>query len=531
MADEPVNKSIESAKDANSKSLDKATNKIVQSSKDASKRDDGIISKLGEVIQKADANAKTLSERFTEGFKNTYESLQKNANILGNTKDALKNDFGKLGVAFAPLTAIPGVETALTFLKSVASKLLLKTIQAFSFEKVKFAYEKARDKIASAKSRGKELLGNVKDKGGKAAEIMGKDPKGFSKTLFVGLTTALAVFVKGFIGGFQQALAKTAAFFRLKNLSKSLNTKALKNFQAMGGKITAFGNRIKSFFQPLGKVGKAIQPVVKTITGLLSKVGQFGKLLGKIFFPITVLFTLYEGLKNSMSQYERYSGEGIVSQIFGGILGFLGGVTSYLIGWPLDLLKSAVTWIGDKMGFDMTALEEFSFQDMFKNLYKNIGDGVLDSIQYIKDLWNSIDLSEYFSGLVSRALNKIKTIFMKITAFPKAVASGSAAAVGAFLPGGESPAEAFNRAFNESMQGSVARIEAEQLRGEELQAQSDATTEAFRDVEYKSRSEERDAVKNNVQINNSQSNSTVKKSVPSRQIPSDDFSHRLAIAQ
>lgn len=480
-----------------------------------------VTAKLQEVISKADANTKTLAERFTDGFKENYEKLQKQANVFGNVKESFSNDIGKLGIAFAPLTTLPGVETLLTLLKSLGAKLLLTTLKAFKLQR-KTAKE------AKLKARANALnAGGVKGPI-KPGEAPDNKKSGF-KLFFFGLFTALSVFFKGFLAGFKQGLAKTLNFFGIKKFTKSLKASALKNLQSMGGKITAFGNRIKSFFKPLGKVGKAIQPVVKIITGLLSKVGLFGKLLGRIFWPITVLFGLYEGLKNSMSQFQRYSGEGIISQIFGGILGFFGGITSYIIGWPLDLLKSAVTWIGDKMGFDMSALEEFSFQDMFKDLYKNIGDGVLDSIQYIRDLWNSIDLSEYFSGLVSRALSKIKTIFMKITAFPKAVASGSAAAVGAFLPGGESPREAFNRAFNESMQGSVAKIEAEQLKGEELQTQSDATTEAARDVEFGGR--DRDVKTNNVQVNNQTNNAGTKKVVATRQTVSDDFSYKLALSQ
>ena len=119
---------------------------------------------------------------------------------------------------------------------------------------------------------------------------------------------------------------------------------------------------------------------------------------------------------------------------------------------------------------------------------------------------------------------------MKITAFPKAVASGSAAAVGAFLPGGESPREAFNRAFNESMAGSEARIKAEVLKGQELQAQMDATTEAARDVEFGGKDRDAKTVNNVVQTNN-QSVSNTKKSAPSKQRVSDEFSHRLALAQ
>ncbi len=481
-----------------------------------------ITAKLGQVIDNAKDNTQSLSERLTEGFKNSYESLQKNANILSNTKDAFSNDIGKLGIAFAPLTAIPGVETLMTLVKGLLSKLLLTTINAFRFQKKEAAKKKGSDRL-------KALQGGGADAPDIDAPDL-PDKKGIFKLFFGGLAVALSVFFKGFLAGFKQGLAKTLSFFGINRWTKSLKAGALKNLQQMGGKITAFGNKVRKFFAPLGKVSKVFQPVIKVITGILSKIGMFGKILGKIFWPINVIIGAIMGLKGAVQGFQRYTGEGLAAQILGGITGFLGGVTSYLIGWPLDLLKSAVTWIGDKLGFDMSALEEFSFQDMFKDLYNFLGDNIIDTFNYIKDLWANIDLGEYLSGLLSQAMNKLKTIFMKVMAFPKAIAKGSAAAVGALLPGGESPREAFNRAFNESMAGSEARIKAEVLKGQELQAQMDKTTEAARDVEYGGKDRDAQTVNNVVQTNN-QSVSNTKKSAPSKQRVSDEFGHRLALAQ
>ena len=563
MADEPIDKSIKDLVDSNEKviksneklssinvhvsevvmgagadvgdALSNQSTKVevekkAKQSKDESKKTKeaiepgltSITAKLGEVIDKANKNTKTLSERLTEGFKNQYESLQKNADVLGNTKDALSNDLGKLGVAFAPLTSIPGVETLMTLVKGLLSKLLLTTIKAFRFQRKEANKKKSADRLKSLQGKEGPDMPDI--------ETDLPDSKGALRLFFGGLAVAVSVFFKGFLAGFKQGLAKTLQFFGIKRWTKALNASALKNLRSMGGKITSFTNKVKKFFAPLGKVGKILQPVIKLIPKLLSKIGLFGKILGKIFWPINVIIGAIFGLKGAVKGFQRYTGEGLAAQILGGITGFLGGVTSYLVGWPLDLLKSAVTWIGDKMGFDMSALEEFSFQDMFKDLYNFLGDNIIDTFNYIKDLWDNIDLGEYFSNLISIAMNKMKVIFGKIVAFPKAVGAGSAAAVMAFAPGGESPLEAFNRAFKESMEGSAARIEAEQLKGQELQEQMDATTEAARDVEYGGKDRDAKTVNNVVQTNN-QSVSNTKKSAPSKQRVSDEFSHRLALAQ
>ena len=560
MADEPIDKSIKDLVDSNEKviksneklsSINVHVSEVVagagtdvgdalstqstkvevgkkeKQSKDESKKTkqaiepglNSITAKLGEVIDKANKNTKTLSERLTEGFKNQYESLQKNADVLGNTKDALSNDLGKLGVAFAPLTSIPGVETLMTLVKSLLSKLLLASIRFFRFQRKEASAKKGADRLKSLQGKEGPDMPDI--------ETDLPDSKGALRLFFGGLAVAVSVFFKGFLAGFKQGLAKTLQFFGIKRWTKALNASALKNLRQMGGKITAFGNKVRKFFAPLGKVSKIFKPVTKVITTILSKIGLFGKILGKIFWPINVIIGAIFGLKGAVKGFQRYTGEGLAAQILGGITGFLGGVTSYLVGWPLDLLKSAVTWIGDKLGFDMSALEEFSFQDMFKDLYNFLGDNIIDTFNYIKDLWKNLDVSEYFSNLMSIAMNKLKTMFLEVTALPKALMAGGKAALFNLLG---DPVASFNEAFEASMAGSEAAIEAENLKGAELTAQQEATTEAARDVEYGGVDRGPKNVNNVVQTNN-QSVSNTKKSAPSKQRVSDEFSHRLALAQ
>ena len=560
MADEPIDKSIKDLVDSNEKviksneklsSINVHVSEVVagagtdvgdalstqstkvevgkkeKQSKDESKKTkqaiepglNSITAKLGEVIDKANKNTKSLSERLTEGFKNQYESLQKNADVLGNTKDALSNDLGKLGIAFAPLTSIPGVETLMTLVKGLLSKLLLTTINAFRFQKKEANKKKGADRLKALQGKEGPDMPDIE------ADL--PDSKGALRLFFGGLAVAVSVFFKGFLAGFKQGLAKTLQFFGIKRWTKALNASALKNLRQMGGKITAFGNKVRKFFAPLGKVSKIFKPVTKVITTILSKIGLFGKILGKLFWPINVIIGAIFGLKGAVKGFQRYTGEGLAAQILGGITGFLGGVTSYLVGWPLDLLKSAVTWIGDKLGFDMSALEEFSFQDMFKDLYNFLGDNIIDTFNYIKDLWKNLDVSEYFSNLMSIAMNKLKTMFLEVTALPKALMAGGKAALFNLLG---DPVASFNEAFEASMAGSEAAIEAENLKGAELTAQQEATTEAARDVEYGGVDRGPKNVNNVVQTNN-QSISNTKKSAPSKQRVSDEFSHRLALAQ
>jgi hypothetical protein len=90
---------------------------------------------------------------------------------------------------------------------------------------------------------------------------------------------------------------------------------------------------------------------------------------------------------------------------------------------PLDLLKDGISWIAEKLGFENFSgmLDSFSFKDLFSNM-----------------------------------VDKVKVIVQKIFRFPLAVANGSGAAVEAFMPGGDSPIEAFSKAFNKTMDAPLA---------------------------------------------------------------------------
>ena len=56
-------------------------------------------------------------------------------------------------------------------------------------------------------------------------------------------------------------------------------------------------------------------------------------------------------------------------------------------------------------------------------------------------------------GIIRNIIASLLGIFMKIAAFPSAIALAALSAMGAAMPGGESPGEAFKRKFKEVMEG------------------------------------------------------------------------------
>lgn len=133
------------------------------------------------------------------------------------------------------------------------------------------------------------------------------------------------------------------------------------------------GFSLKSVTEPLSKVWEFIKnnPIVKAL-------GKLGSLLGKIFYPIGVAISLYDGLKEGKEEYDKADGYQKYFKGFqGGVRGFLGS----FIGLPLDLLKSALSWAVGALGFKKAEefLDSFSIEKMIRKLV----DGVYDILYNI----------------------------------------------------------------------------------------------------------------------------------------------------
>ena len=101
-------------------------------------------------------------------------------------------------------------------------------------------------------------------------------------------------------------------------------------------------------------------------------------------------------------------------------------------------------------------MQSFSFIDITSGIFEKINGFFQAVIGFVGELFTDPGaalqkLADGFKGLVRRIAN-----------FTKAIAKASAAALGALLPGGLSPGEAFSKKFKEVMESgraSEARIE------------------------------------------------------------------------
>jgi hypothetical protein len=540
MADEPTNQGLTSEQ-AESNRLAAQGNEYGKQEVDLANKSFALqrlgisdtVQKLQEVNESVQDNQQTTMERFTDGYKKMVEGLYEQSRVFNNVGGAIKNDFGKLGLAFAPLTSIPGVETAMVLVKSILAKL-------FVFLISKDKKDAALAKLRAMKDRAKAIGGKVV----RGAKAVKENPKAVGKGLFIGLGAAISVFVRGFISGFQMQLARILSFFNFKKLGLSLQNKAFANLKKMQGTAIKAANNIAKLLTPLNNllpksvgtslakvsgpfkaVSQSIPKVIQVLKSVLTFAGKFGIILGRIFAPIQIIIGLYEAITGFMDGFKKYEGQGFVTQMFAGISQGIGDLAGFLIGWPLDFLKSVVAGIGNLFGFDMSMLEDFSFQDEFSKLGTFIGDWIAGFIDGIKTSIADIGIG----GLLKNITLSMIKIFKKIAMFPAAVASGAVLGLAAAWPGGETPGEAFMRGFNGVFNAGDAaidsfRTEADGLdeEGNVIEQQSEATADAKTNTNAESNT-------NNAVVNTTVNNTAGKKVYTTKaNQPADDFGYRLA---
>jgi len=429
---------------------------------------------------------------------NVLEALE---GILSNTEDLGKIDGPVAGVS-AALLAIPvallalgagfalGVAESFTKIIKVFTKVIFKAVNAvtklFGIDLAKIGKGLGKSISGFTKSLGASIKGLGTGASARIAKIADSIGDVF-KPLTKGLTNIKRAFTAGFAGlkTFRTAVGqfgKAGLLGKLGGLFQSLT----KPFKAIGGAvkslkdfvlapIKAVGTSLRSLKGaiPGGGVSKLMKPVtstLKTIFGVIKNVakvaGGFGRTLGRLFLPITVVMALFDTFKGAMAGFDKYSEKGFLEGIIGGLFGGIAGFLKGFIGLPLDLLKDGISWIAGKLGFENFSeqLDSFSFSELIGNLFTSITDTIVGFIGSIKDSIADIGIG----GLIQNvALNLLK-IFKKIVTFPSAVASGAMHAIAAAMPGGETPGEAFMNGFNKVFTMGDSAIDSMKVQGDGL---------------------------------------------------------------
>ena len=158
----------------------------------------------------------------------------------------------------------------------------------------------------------------------------------------------------------------------------------------------------RSIMGGLSKFPAIIDAAMGPFKAITKFAAGFGRILGKLFLPITIIMGVWDTITGFIDGFTSSTGDSFVTKFIDGIGGGLGKLIGNLVGFPLDLLKSGVEWIGGLFGFDMSFMSDFSFTDLISDLEAAPWNMLSAAIDWIMTLFTDPvgALNSLWTGLV-----------------------------------------------------------------------------------------------------------------------------------
>jgi len=381
-----ASKTIENVPTLAMSKLDPSTQLVFNKIGESVKSSFGYIKSFGSVI--SDKDSKSDEDR-DETKEKIEKSTEENTESLSTLNDSVKHGFGRL-LAFMQGQSLEEYEKQRE--EAIERKQLLSEIENLS--------------KASAVTKGDD-----EEEGGpinrmfmmisaKLGPILMKvlTPLAVGIGVIVGIITGYAKELK-LIGKAISGVSKLfAKVFSVKGMSGTF-TGIIDTFKEVvkriKGAFDSFSKFVGKLIKPISEAVKKAQKTAGFFSNILGGLGKIGSIVSKVagvvsklFVPLRILFVLFETI---MGTIKGYAEGGILGAIQGAISGFF----KALVGAPLDLIKSMISWILDKFGFENAAeaLESFSFSDIIVDIVK----APFKLFENLRD-W----ISEKVSGLVSK---------------------------------------------------------------------------------------------------------------------------------
>ena len=187
-----------------------------------------------------------------------------------------------------------------------------------------------------------------------------------------------------------------------------------------------FFTRLAGFFRTFVNYVKGLVAASASATGILRFAAGFGKVLGKLFLPVTIVMSAFDFITGFIDGFKESEGNNIVSRFIDGVGGGLSKLVGNLIGIPLDLLKSGVSFIAGMLGFEEAEkfLDSFSFTDFITDIVKLPYTLLSKAVDYIVGVFtgeNDLigDIVGGLGNLMDTAKQFIKDMLRKILPNPK----------------------------------------------------------------------------------------------------------------
>ncbi len=265
---------------------------------------------------------------------------------------------------------------------------------------------------------------------------------GYFTNLFKDITAAVAKLLK--IDQFLAKIGLDSKFLeKLTKPFKMIGEFLKKLFAPAAEMFSSALKGLKELFSGdgfLGKIGQFFEKLKNYMKGLydsfLSKFGKFfgiGKLVGVIVGKLLVFWDVFKSIS---AAFDKFGQTGDIGEAIGtGVKELVGRI----IGAPLDLLKSAISWILGKFGFEEAEsfLDSFDFTELINEYIDRLlawGRETFEQVfQSVVDIWDDIT-KEFKSGNILGGIIEIfRGLGKFLLALPANLIKNSMATIGEFF--------------------------------------------------------------------------------------------------
>jgi hypothetical protein len=185
-----------------------------------------------------------------------------------------------------------------------------------------------------------------------------------------------------------------------------------RTFTRMVDAISDWWKGLKKAFPMLddaiGWFGKKLAPIGKFMKGIFGVAKGIGKFLGKLLLPLQVVLSIFDFVTGSIEGFQKTEGD-LMDKSVAGLRGGIRELIKGIFAVPLDLIKSAISWIAGKMGFEEAekVLDSFKFVNIVDEMSRL---GVFDFFLFpVRAAQGFIDgFTETEGGLIEKLIGSFK---------------------------------------------------------------------------------------------------------------------------
>jgi hypothetical protein len=301
--------------------------------------------------------------------------------------------FGGLLITSFTAGLIQGVASIFKFptLKKLFNKLVIRPLKATIFKPAILLFDRIKNIFLA--------LGDIYKKVGSGKLLKGNTLKVFGPNTIKFLTSLFSGIKGGILAITTLGAKLKSGLGTIKSFFTSVITSLFKPF-------TDVGRAFKDILTQFGVISKVTGPLasimgyIKNLGGLLNKFKVLFRLLGfaigKLIFPIIMIIDFVRGIFDSL---ETSTFTSPIAKAIDALLTGVGFAVGGFMGGLLDLIKDAVSWIAEKLGFEGLSewLDSFSLREMIER-------GFSDMAEFFETLFDPQFLGALMAG-VKAAIN------------------------------------------------------------------------------------------------------------------------------